>query len=667
MLVIKPLFILFIFTTVVACGGGGSSSDSNTVAMQISTGADLSVDEGSTATLSATVTGNSGITELEWTQISGPMVELSAAGTLTPQVEVPRIQEDSAAVVLKLTATDSQGSVSDEMSLTIKNLGNGPSGRSPQGIEDRDRDGRRGRDREPRKLVDTREVRTYDGSNNNIDNPDWGTAFSNLQRLGPVGYADGISALAGAERASPRLISNTVVHQDQGASVPNAFSRSDMVWQWGQFIDHDIDLTDGAEESAAIPVPTGDPEFDPEATGTQTIAFSRALFDSSTGISNSNPRQQENEITSWIDGSMIYGSDSERALALRAAPDSPFLATSEGDLLPFNTSALANANGFVRDATSLFLAGDVRANEQVGLATMHTLWVREHNRIAQELVSENFSNDPEAVFQQARRLVVAKIQKITYEEYLPAIHGANPLPEYSGYDSSTNPTIYNEFSAAAYRFGHSLINEQILRLDASGNEIEAGHLDLRSAFFTAPGILTARDSLDPILRGLATQPHQALDHRVIQDLRNFLFGAPGDGGLDLVSLNIQRGRDHGLPSYNEMRAAVGLPRYTQFDQITADVDLQLALAEAYDNDVDLIDAWVGGLAEDTVEDSQFGALFHTIILRQFQELRDGDRFWYERDLTDSELRSLRNVSLAEVIRDNTGIGNELQDDVFTVQ
>ncbi|MEL7312935.1 MAG: peroxidase family protein [Pseudomonadota bacterium] len=657
-----------IFALALAVSGCDSSGTVDTedpvAALTVSAGDNQSVDEGTSIDLTGSVQNVTGTMTIEWLQISGPMLNFDATDTLSVTISAPRLR-DTATAVLQLSVNDGSTTAIDEVQVTIVNVANGPNGPSPQGIGDRDRNDRRMRDRDGRRMAGGREVRSYDGSGNNIDNPSWGTSFSHLQRLGPVGYADGVSTLAGPERASSRFISNEVIEQGEGVSIPNAFNRSDMVWQWGQFIDHDLGLTDGAEESADIEVPRGDPDFDPGFLGTVVIPFSRALFDATTGTDITNPREQENEITSWIDGSMIYGSDEVRALALREGVDSPFLATSPGNLLPFNTDELSNAVGFVTDPTSLFLAGDVRANEQVGLATMHTLWVREHNRIAQSLIDNNFSTDAEVIFQQARRLVIAKIQKITYEEYLPALHGPDPLPTYSGYDPSINPTMYNEFVVAAYRFGHSLLNEQLLRLDASSTEINAGHLLLRQAFFTAPSILVDEDSLDPILRGLATQRHQMIDTKVVEDLRSFLFGAPGDGGLDLAALNIQRGRDHGVGSYNDVREAIGLERYTSFDQITSDAEVQAALVAAYDNDVDRIDLWVGGLAEDTIGESQFGPLFHTIILRQFQELRDGDRFWYERDLTRDELRRITNVTLAEVIRDNTGIGNELSDDVFT--
>ena len=393
------------------------------------------------------------------------------------------------------------------------------------------------------------------------------------------------------------------------------------------------------------------------------MSFNRALFDPDTGLTSANPREQENEITSWIDGSMVYGSDDDRAEALRVGPNSPFLKTSEGNLLPFNEDSLTNANGFITDPTQLFLAGDIRANEQLALATMHTLFVREHNRLAAELEADFPDRTADEIFEAARRLVIAEIQMITYNEWLPALVGAGAIDPYPGYQPGVNPSIFNEFSAAAFRLGHSMLNEQLLRLDASGNEIAEGHIDLSAAFFTAPMILRTESDLDPILRGLATQRHQTLDEKIVDDLRNFLFGAPGDGGLDLASLNIQRGRDHGLPDYNSVRVAMGLPAVTSFDQISSDPDTVNALSSTFAT-VDDIDLWVGGLSEDPIGSSQLGPLFQRIIVRQFTDLRNGDRFWYENDLQPPEMDRVRGTTLSRVIRRNTSIGNELQDNVF---
>lgn len=505
--------------------------------------------------------------------------------------------------------------------------------------------------------------RSYDGSGNNKADPQMGSSFSHLLRLMPADYADGVDAMAGHHRPSARAVSNAISAQREDEDIPNAYGGTDFVWQWGQFIDHDLGLTDGLTESAPIPVPLGDPDFDPHAQGDVTIPFARALYDPLTGTDENNPREQENEISAYIDGSMVYGSDSERAAALRE-PGTPYLKVSAGNLMPFNTEGLPNANGPVSDPTSLFLAGDVRANEQVGLAAMHTLFVREHNRLAADLWEGQPYFSSEDAFQQARRLVIAKIQIITYEEFLPALLGKDTFGPYEKYRRRMKIGIYNEFSGAAFRLGHSMLNTHLLRLDDAGREIPSGHLGLRDAFFTAPQVLREEGDLDPLFRGMASQPHQAIDTKIIPDVRNFLFGRPGSGGLDLAALNIQRGRDHGLPSYNDVRNAMKSRRASRFAQITSDPERQATLAALYDHPDD-VDLWVGGLAEDVSKDGgQLGPTFRKILLRQFGELRKADRFWWENDLSPAEQEQVRGTTLANVIRANTGISDEIQDNVF---
>ena len=183
----------------------------------------------------------------------------------------------------------------------------------------------------------------------------------------------------------------------------------------------------------------------------------------------------------------------------------PFLKTSDGKLLPINVNDLTNASGFVSDTQSLFLAGDVRANEQIGLTVIHTLFVREHNRIATLLRQQNRNQSSQEIFEASRRLVIGTIQKITYDEFLPALLGADSMPHYSSYNDKINPTIYNEFSVAAYRFGHSAINQSLLRLNSDGQSVSSGPLALRDGFFTGINLLLEESDLDPYLIGLATQ------------------------------------------------------------------------------------------------------------------------------------------------------------------
>ncbi len=504
--------------------------------------------------------------------------------------------------------------------------------------------------------------RNIDGSNNNIGKPEMNETDTALTRLTKSDYSDGISAMAGTDRPNPRSISNQVV--DQNGSSYTYKLASDFLWQWGQFLDHDIDLTDGADpaEKNPIPIPAGDPIFDPDNTGTAVMRFNRSIYDEESGTDSTKPRQQLNEITGWIDASNVYGSDLERANALRTLDGTGQLKTSAKRLLPFNTEGLSNAGG---PSEELFLAGDVRANEQVGLTAMHTLFVREHNRLARKLKKEYRHLNGDVIYEHARRIVAAQMQVITYKEFLPVLLGSNALAPYKGYKPEVDASISNEFSTAAYRLGHSLLSPQILRLNKKGKEIRHGHLSLRNAFF-APHRLVEEGNIAPILRGLAKQPCQDLDIFVIDDVRNFLFRVSGDNGFDLASLNIQRGRDHGLPGYNETRKLLGLTPVSGFADISSDEIIQTKLDQAY-NHVDYIDLWVGGLAEDKYKDALVGKLFFTILKDQFERLRDGDRFWYENYFYGKELRIIEKTTLAKIIRRNTAVGKEIQDNVFLIR
>jgi peroxidase len=488
--------------------------------------------------------------------------------------------------------------------------------------------------------------RSYDGTGNNLKQTEWGSTGEDFLRRAPAEYGDGISSLAGESRQSAREISNLVV--DQNASEINNRQLTDIVWQWGQFIDHDLDLTLAANppESAPIAVPAGDAEFDPANTGAATIGFTRSIYNTGTGNAASNPRQQLNSITSWIDGSMIYGSSKATADSLRTFSGG-LMKTSEGNLLP-------------TDEKGNFLAGDIRVNEQIGLISMQTLFVREHNRVATGIAARHPQWSDERVFQQARAFVIGEVQAITYNEFLPALLGVKSLRPYAGYRPQVNPNVSNEFATAAFRVGHTMLSPELLRLNNDGTEIAAGNIALRDSFFNPQAVKDT--NIGPILKGLATQQAQEIDNQLVDEVRNFLFGPPGAGGFDLASLNIQRGRDHGLADYNQTRAAFGLPKVTSFAQISSDPETQSKLAAAY-NSVDDIDLWVGALAEDHAPGASVGPLVQRVVADQFLRVRDGDRYWYQRAFQGEELRRLENTHLADVIRRNTGL-TQLQRNVF---
>jgi peroxidase len=505
-------------------------------------------------------------------------------------------------------------------------------------------------------------LRPIDGFGNNVEHPEWGTPGIQLLR-GASGahYADGISSPAGPGRPGPRAVSNAVFAQDE--SLPNARGLSDFVWAWGQFVDHDLGLTEGLREPLPIPVPPGDPFFDPLGTGTQTIPFHRSLFDAATGTAT--PREQINEITAYLDASNVYGSTAERAAWLREWTGGRLKVTSSpvGDLLPFNDGTQPNAGSpEVPDfSTTLFVAGDIRANEQPTLTCLHTLFVREHNWQAARLARRYPGLSDEELYEEARRIVIGEIQSITYEEFLPALLGRNALASDDRYDPDVNPGIANVFSTAAYRLGHTLLSPSLQRLEENGQSIPAGPLSLREAFFAAAPPILLAEGIEPLLRGLAVQRAQELDVHVIDDVRNFLFGPPGAGGLDLVSLNLQRGRDHGLPDFNTVRVEYGLAPIRNFSEITTDPVLAAHL-EVY-GDVDDVDAFAGLLAEDHLGAGMVGETLRAVLVEQFGRTRAGDRFWYTRSLRGLDRSCVQSVRLADIILRNTSI-QRLQRNVF---
>lgn len=493
--------------------------------------------------------------------------------------------------------------------------------------------------------VTSAEPRSVDGTGNNLVEVELGSVGQQLMRVADSQYADGISTPAGADRPSARVISNALAAQDDATASDRQLSA--FIYAWGQFIDHDIDLTEPPENDGvafAIEVPAGDAYFDPDGTGIQVINLTRSRFDESTGTTTTNPRDQINQTTAWIDGSVVYGSDQATADSLRTFTGG-MLQTSEGELPP-------------TDADGNFIAGDVRANENVELTAMHALFIREHNWWAEQISRQNPDLNDEEIYQQARAIVIAEIQAITFNEFLPALLGDDAIAAYRGYDPMIDPSIANEFSTAGFRM-HTLINDDV---EFFGNDGRAAseEIELAEAFFN-PALLR-ENGADTILKYLASTQSQEFDTQIVGSLRNFLFGEPGQGGFDLASLNIQRGRDHGLADYNAVREAYGLAPVESFAQIGSNLETQQSLEELYGN-VDNIDLWVGALAEDHLPGSSVGELTQAIVADQFERLRDGDRFWYQNIFSDRALRTIESTSLADIIARNTAIDN-LQENVF---
>ena len=499
--------------------------------------------------------------------------------------------------------------------------------------------------------------RSIDGTFNNLNFTQWGATDIALSREMSADYSapDTLNGMAGHDRKSAREISNMLCVQY--GSVPSQQGLSSFTFTWGQFIDHDITLSgEGHTEQAPIFLPSNENSF------SIPIPFNRSEVKPGTG--QSSPREQMNLITSWLDASMVYGSDQQRANWLRTFRNGR-LKTSVGNLLPYNTyngerydAVNPNAPDMATipgNAPTHFVAGDVRANEQPGLTTLHTLFVREHNRYCNLLVARGYRNDEE-IYQKARKWVGGLIQHITFTEFLPAL--GIYIPPYLGYNPALKPDIMNEFATAAFRIGHTMVTDNLLVLDNQCVPINT-NTSLMGNFFN--NSLIQNYGLGPICRGLATQVEEEIDLAIVDNLRSFLFQIPGAPpmGLDLAALNIQRGRDHGLPDYNTFRHYFLGQQAVHFGQITSNLYIQNQLQQAYNWDINNIDPWIGLLAEDHLPGTSVGPTMYSILQKQFQRLRDGDYYYYVNDpyVPVSEKQQIRQTRLQQIIERNTGIRN----------
>jgi Animal haem peroxidase/Cellulose binding domain len=604
------------------------------------------------------------------------------------------------------------------------------------------------------------EVQSLDGSGNNAANPTWGRAGTPYSRVAAARYANGTSQPVTGPNS--RFISNRVFN-DVNQNVFSERQVSAWGWTWGQFLDHTFGLrlggaqADPQGETANIPFNNGDPLED-FTNNLGVIGFNRSVPAPGTGVNN--PRQQVNSESSYIDAASVYSNSATRLDWLREGAVDGNPTNNNGRLLLQNnylprrtargnasTAPAMDADGILRaNPNNAMVAGDVRANENLFLTATHTLFAREHNRIVNSLPASLSEEDK---FQIARRVIIAEQQYITYNEWLPAM-GVS-LPAYSGYNPGVNASLSNEFATVGYRV-HSQIHGE-MEVEADAGRYTAAQLDA----FRAQGIEIEQDGdevalviplnrgffnpdlvpaigLGPLLEAVGGEPQYKNEEMIDNQLRSVLFQVPVSGNpdcldgpelpqcfngvVDLGAIDIERGRDHGMPSYNQMRQAYGLPARTSFTAITgeassafpagtgidsraslnfpqlfdtfnAQVDqndadalantptrfnrgapLAARLQAIYGNNVNNVDAFVGALAEPHVNGSELGELQRAIWAREFQRLRDGDRFFYGNQTAALDL--IRNTygidfrrNLGDLIAQNSDVPRaDLPFDVF---
>lgn len=535
--------------------------------------------------------------------------------------------------------------------------------------------------------------RTIDGSCNNLNFPWWGQTGTPYKRLlkPKYGSQDGAPRSLGKDGyplENPRTIA-LKVHYPRDIFI----DISNYVTIFGQFIFHDLShfgsvMGDdgevlkckcGSQNPDCINIPI--PKIDYYNQDKKCLVQVRSRPSYPEFNCYLPYREQINDLNSWMDLSTVYGNTEEAARDLRSGELGKLRTSSfkgiDGEFLPTGCPAYTLTKKFC------FNAGDNRVNQYPLLTSMHTIWMREHNRVADALWKINPEWDDEFLYQLARTITIAEYQHISYNQYLPILLGDQitdifGLKSYGegffmGYDPEIFPNVANEFSTGASRFGHALTTPYESQYDSYNNLVKNNSLD--NLMFN-PRLLMYPDSLEGFLRGCQKDsanwfsPHLTdyLSNRVKHDMGPH---NPKDG-FSLSAWNVNRGRDHGVRSYNDYRPLAGLKKARNWNELTYIPKKAIERMKQVYASVDDIDLWTGLVSEYPLPDGVLGPTSAYILARGFRDWKYGDRWWFENGhdekirLSLDQIREIKKTSLARIICDNSNV-DKIAPNVFLLE
>ncbi|KAL4231080.1 hypothetical protein ACF0H5_008663 [Mactra antiquata] len=538
-----------------------------------------------------------------------------------------------------------------------------------------------------------REFRTLNGSCNNINNGFWGSTRAQHQRLLENAYddkkwsirtktADGVGVLPDVRTVSEK------VHSVSGKKDENEKNISLALFYFMQFIDHDLaktpegsipsseDCCGGSTHKFCLPirVENDDSYF---AKGT-CINAKRSSILNMCGTARPVVKNQFNEITSYLDASMVYGSSEEEMILLRSFKGGRLLDRTERTLPRIDDRESLTDWACNVTHEDCYRGGDKRLNVHPGLLSYHTIFVRLHNIIAKQLGDRHIEDwDDELIFYETRKIVAAIIQHITYEEMLPILFNKDKLQEYKVsteyiYDSSLSASMLSVFSIG-YRYHHLMPAEyHMFKLSETGKPIQSDTVPIpQETAFLKPDFITSKhyNGLSETSRGMINSACPRIDGTVNAAARNRLFLTSKGTSTDLAALNIIRGREWGLRSYTAYREHCGLKDVNTFEDLAGIMpqDVITKLKDTYANVAD-IDLWTGLVSEIPLTGSISGETQTCLLLKHFHNLKHGDRFWYENTVpeakfTEDQLAEIKDVKLAQIIC-LTLDWQEVQEDIF---
>ncbi|XP_063615885.1 chorion peroxidase-like [Penaeus indicus] len=484
--------------------------------------------------------------------------------------------------------------------------------------------------------------RSSDGTCNNLHKSTWGAAYKPYRRLAGYEYGDGISiprkASDASELPNAHLVSRTV---DRLPSSPSSSSYLHKLF--GLFVTLDLAATPLVAAAEDETISCCQKSRDDVTANVNSKCASVSISAKDTFFSEfdqqcmevvrsapaqkceSGPRDQMNVATAYLDASTVYGSDQHTINSRRT----------------FNKGHL-HVTVTDESVDSQYL---ISQNIEALVKVIYHMVTRYHNNIADRLKETNVDWDDETLFQESRRIVVAQLQQVVYNEYLPKLLGPQAMTEYQltpltgtqrreDYSASKTIATSSEFETASLHLSQSQSPYLI--------ELEGKEIDIEKFLEFA--------SVD-VLRGLSRNDAGRLA------FTKEITASHEPLGIDLLALNIQRGREHGLAGYMAVQAACKINDINTFADLTNIMDQKVIdrLKSVY-NDVRDIDLLIGGAFERPVPDGELGPTLTCVLAEQFSRIRQADRYWYETHVDDTkfdddQLKALHSTTLAAIMCD----------------
>ncbi|CAH1764119.1 12503_t:CDS:10 [Entrophospora sp. SA101] len=542
------------------------------------------------------------------------------------------------------------------------------------------------------------ETRLLDGSDNNKNNPASGTPQQNFQAkyppepfFGPDGDSmikcpsdivndadltqkppNCADPLPADNYPMPRCISNILANYrlgkfDIGKAMSYRSKRrtSHLTTFFAEFVGYDlISSSNNVKSDHQLYIPSDDKTYNSysysslpgQLSDLRFLPFNRSDFLNTT--TQKSKRTSYNNLTPFLDLSPIYGVTAENAKSLREGNRGKLKTSGNGaDTYPFKDPTTGN-----------YVLGPVGArSNNIFTMAVQTIWLREHNRLCDDLYEKNNTWTDDQYFEEARKWNIAIYQKVVMEEYLGVILGKQ-LPPYQKYDPALTPGIDVFFSTVTFKYGHSELSDFFRIQDEYGSTIM--ELPLQNVTDTS---LLEKFGVARLLISLSLQYQEESDVYYSDATRN--INSPEPNTYDLAAFDVLRARDRGIGLYNDVRQAYGLNRKDSWESITSVKEIQDYLKQLYPNGPNQLEASVGIKVEDNLIDSNFGELMNTSMVTQFMAIRDSDRFWWENEenglFTDQERSTeLRNKTTFRdiIIRnlDNT-FQAAIPQNIWTVQ